>query len=30
MAELPKRKLFEQKLHKAIELAQKTLEAKPA
>ncbi|MDL1987216.1 MAG: PDDEXK nuclease domain-containing protein [Deltaproteobacteria bacterium] len=30
MTELPKRKLLEQKLHKAVELARKRLEAKPA
>ncbi len=29
-AELPKRQLLEQKLHKALELARKRLEAKPA
>ena len=29
MAELPKRELLEQKLHKAVELARKRLEAKP-
>ncbi|MEA3417046.1 MAG: PDDEXK nuclease domain-containing protein, partial [Thermodesulfobacteriota bacterium] len=30
MTELPKRELLEQKLHKAVELARKWLEAKPA
>ncbi|MBW2647416.1 MAG: DUF1016 family protein, partial [Deltaproteobacteria bacterium] len=30
MTELPKRELLEQKLHKAVELARKQLEAKPA
>jgi hypothetical protein len=30
MTELPKRELLEQKLHKAVELARKRLEAKPA
>ena len=30
MTELPNRKLLEQKLHKAVELARKRLEAKPA
>jgi len=30
MIELPERKLLEQKLHKAVELARKRLEAKPA
>jgi len=30
MTELPKRELLEQKLHKAVELALKRLEAKPA
>ncbi len=30
MTELPKRELLEQKLHKAVEMAQKRLEAKPA
>jgi len=30
MTELPKRELLEQKLHKAIALARKRLEAKPA
>ena len=30
MAELPKRELLEQKLHKAVELARKRLEVKPA
>ncbi|MDA3834377.1 MAG: hypothetical protein PF495_13415 [Spirochaetales bacterium] len=29
VAELPKRELLEQKLHKAVELARKRLEAKP-
>jgi lipopolysaccharide biosynthesis regulator YciM len=30
MTELPKRELLEQKLHKAVELARKRLEIKPA
>jgi hypothetical protein len=30
MTELPKRELLEQKLHKAVELARKRLEAKSA
>jgi len=30
MTELPERKLLEQKLHKAVEMARKRLEAKPA
>ncbi len=30
MTELPKRELLERKLHKAVELARKRLEAKPA
>jgi hypothetical protein len=30
MTELPERKLLEQKLHKAFEMAWKRLEAKPA
>jgi len=30
MTELPKRELLEEKLHKAVELARKRLEAKPA
>ena len=30
MTELPKRELLEQKLHKAVVLARKRLEAKPA
>ena len=30
MTELPKRELLEQKLHKAVELARKRLEVKPA
>jgi hypothetical protein len=29
MTELPERKLLEQKLHKAVEMARKRLEAKP-
>jgi hypothetical protein len=29
MTELPKRELLEQKLHKAVEMARKRLEAKP-
>ncbi len=29
MTELPKRKLLEQKLHKAVEMARKQLEASP-